>query len=117
MATNSQVLPQDVVFVTGGKTFANLNGDVTRTLENFPTGRWWACFGVAIGALLIWAYSVTNLILRGQGILGLNEPSGWGTDITNFVFWIGIGHAGTLISAILFLFRQKWRTAINRSAE
>src|SRR3989344_1058579 len=53
----------------------------------------------------------------GIGMWGLNQPSGWGNDITNFVFWVGIGHAGTLISAILFLFRQKWRTAINRSAE
>ena len=109
-------LPNEVL-VTGGKTFADINEDVSRPLESFPTARWWACFGVAGFALLIWAFSVTNLVLTGQGILGLNQPSGWGTDITNFVFWIGIGHAGTLISAILFLFRQKWRTGINRSAE
>ncbi len=57
------------------------------------------------------------LLHRGQGIFGLQIPVGWAFDITNFVFWIGIGHAGTLISAILFLLRQKWRTAINRSAE
>ena len=53
----------------------------------------------------------------GIGVWGNNRPVGWAWDITNFVFWIGIGHAGTLISAILFLFRQKWRTSINRSAE
>jgi molybdopterin-containing oxidoreductase family membrane subunit len=56
-------------------------------------------------------------MLNGIGVWGLNNPIGWGWDITNFVFWVGIGHAGTLISAILFLFRQKWRTGINRSAE
>jgi molybdopterin-containing oxidoreductase family membrane subunit len=57
------------------------------------------------------------MFLTGLGVLGLNQPNGWGVFIVNFVFWVGIGHAGTLISAILFLFRQKWRTAINRSAE
>ena len=56
-------------------------------------------------------------ISTGVGVWGLNSPVGWAWDITNFVFWIGIGHAGTLISAILFLLRQKWRTSINRSAE
>jgi molybdopterin-containing oxidoreductase family membrane subunit len=54
---------------------------------------------------------------KGIGVWGLNHPVGWAVDITSFVFWIGIGHAGTLISAILHLFRQRWRTAINRSAE
>jgi molybdopterin-containing oxidoreductase family membrane subunit len=57
------------------------------------------------------------LVARGIGVWGNNSPVGWGWDITNFVWWIGIGHAGTLISAILFLFRQKWRTSINRAAE
>ncbi len=57
------------------------------------------------------------LAVTGIGVWGNNKPIGWAWDITNFVFWIGIGHAGTLISAILFLFRQKWRTSINRSAE
>ena len=109
-------LPQDIL-VTGGKTYADVNDDVSRPLESFPTGRWWACFAMSGVALAVWLWSVSNFVYYGQGVLGLNEPSGWGTDITNFVFWVGIGHAGTLISAILFLFRQKWRTAINRSAE
>src|SRR5271165_668934 len=60
---------------------------------------------------------LTYLVARGIGVWGNNSPVGWAWDITNFVFWIGIGHAGTLISAILFLFRQRWRTSINRSAE
>ena len=66
---------------------------------------------VLLGAML------TYLVSTGIGVWGNNKPIGWAWDITNFVFWIGIGHAGTLISAILFLFRQKWRTSINRSAE
>ena len=105
------------VLVTGGKTYADVNEDISRPLENFPTGKWWACFLTALSCLVIWAFSVGSFVLRGQGVLGINQPNGWGTDITNFVFWVGIGHAGTLISAVLFLFRQKWRTAINRSAE
>lgn len=66
--------------------------------------------------LLVLAGMITYLIGNGIGVWGLNNPVGWAFDITNFVFWVGIGHAGTLISAILFLFRQKWRTSINRSA-
>ena len=61
--------------------------------------------------------TVTYLLFKGIGIWGINVPVGWGFDIINFVWWIGIGHAGTLISAILLLFRQKWRTSINRFAE
>jgi len=60
---------------------------------------------------------VTYLFAKGIGVWGLNNSVGWAFDITNFVFWVGIGHAGTLISAILLLFRQQWRTSINRSAE
>jgi Ni/Fe-hydrogenase subunit HybB-like protein len=107
----------EALLVTGGKTMADITDDVSRPVESFPTKKWWVCFGAAGFGLLIWLWSVGNFVYYGQGMLGLNQPSGWGTDITNFVFWVGIGHAGTLISAILFLFRQKWRTAINRSAE
>ena len=67
--------------------------------------------------LSVGAVAVTYQIETGIGTWGLNNTVGWAFDITNFVFWIGIGHAGTLISAILFLFRQKWRTSVNRSAE
>ncbi len=105
------------LLVKGGKTMGDISDDVCRPVESFPTLKWWVCFGTAGFALLVWLWSVGNFVYYGQGMLGLNQPSGWGTDITNFVFWVGIGHAGTLISAILFLFRQKWRTAINRSAE
>jgi molybdopterin-containing oxidoreductase family membrane subunit len=78
---------------------------------------WWACFALAVAALLNLVAMIGYLFAQGIGIWGLNNSVGWAFDITNFVFWVGIGHAGTLISAILLLFRQKWRTSINRSAE
>ena len=82
-----------------------------------PTGLWWTAFGVSLRALLLGIVAVWYQIATGIGTWGLNRTVGWAFDITNFVFWVGIGHAGTLISAVLFLFRQKWRTAVNRSAE
>ena len=69
------------------------------------------------GLTLVLFAMLGYLVFTGIGVWGNNQPVGWAWDITNFVFWIGIGHAGTLISAILFLFRQKWRTSINRFAE
>lgn len=82
-----------------------------------PNGWWWVGFAIALSMLGVGAVTITRLLMKGQGIFGISHPVGWAFDITNFVFWIGIGHAGTLISAILFLMRQYWRTAINRSAE
>jgi molybdopterin-containing oxidoreductase family membrane subunit len=81
-----------------------------------PIG-WWFVFLPALALLGLLGIAVSWLFWEGIGVWGLNIPVGWAWDITNFVFWVGIGHAGTLISAILFLFRQRWRTSINRSAE
>ncbi len=78
---------------------------------------WWAFLLAALGMLSCFGVATAWLVWEGVGVWGLNNPVGWAWDITNFVFWVGIGHAGTLISAILFLFRQKWRTSINRFAE
>ncbi|MBI5775114.1 MAG: polysulfide reductase NrfD, partial [Verrucomicrobia bacterium] len=78
---------------------------------------WWPAFVVSASVMTMMFCCIAYLISTGVGVWGLNQPVGWAWDITNFVFWIGIGHAGTLISAILFLLRQKWRTSINRSAE
>lgn len=103
--------------VIPARTYADVNDQVCAPLETFPTKKWGVCFGLAVFTLLLGSALATDMFRRGLGVLGLNHPVGWGVFITNFVFWIGIGHAGTLISAILFLFRQKWRTAINRSAE
>jgi Ni/Fe-hydrogenase subunit HybB-like protein len=81
-----------------------------------PIG-WWLFFIPSLALLGLLGVAVSWLFWEGIGIWGLNVPVGWAWDITNFVFWVGIGHAGTLISAILFLFRQTWRTSINRAAE
>jgi molybdopterin-containing oxidoreductase family membrane subunit len=119
MATTNNDLEKPLVpvYVTGGRTFAELSEDVSRPLETFPTTKWWVCFIAAILAFAVGATLLLQTFKNGVGLWGLNQPVGWGDDVTTFVFWVGIGHAGTLISAILFLFRQKWRTAINRSAE
>lgn len=78
---------------------------------------WFIGFALGFVLLMLLLYAVSVLFLRGVGIWGINQPVGWGYDIVNLVWWIGIGHAGTLISAILLLFRQGWRTSINRFAE
>ena len=78
---------------------------------------WWPAFIVSVGGMLSMFSLIAYLVSTGVGVWGLNHPAAWAWDITNFVFWIGIGHAGTLISAVLFLLRQKWRTSVNRAAE
>jgi len=78
---------------------------------------WYIAFVPSLGLLGLLGAMIAWLFWKGVGVWGLNNPVGWAFDITNFVFWVGIGHAGTLISAILFLFRQRWRTSINRAAE
>jgi len=103
--------------IEGRKTLGDVTEDVARPLEQGATGLWWAAFLTAVTVLLVGVVAVSYQIAVGIGTWGLNRTVGWGFDITNFVFWVGIGHAGTLISAILFLFRQRWRTSINRSAE
>ncbi len=78
---------------------------------------WYVVFGLTSSITGMLLLMIAYLFWNGTGVWGLNNPVGWGWAIVNFVFWVGIGHAGTLISAILFLFRQKWRTSINRAAE
>ncbi|REJ88177.1 MAG: hydrogenase [Planctomycetota bacterium] len=86
-------------------------------LTEGPPRGWWAGFLVSFLLVMLLLVSVGWLFAKGVGIWGINQPVGWGFAIVNFVWWIGIGHAGTLISAILLLFRQEWRTSINRFAE
>lgn len=118
MSSTTEILHfEPETLVTGGKKYHDVNEDVARPTESFPTWRWWAAFLIAIAVFSVGAVIAANMFMEGLGVLALNQPNGWGTFIVTFVFWVGIGHAGTLISAILFLFRQKWRTAINRSAE
>ena len=94
-----------------------LDDDVFAPLESFPTRRWWAALSVSLAMLGIYVACVVITVVEGIGTWGNNQPVGWAFGITNFVFWVGIGHAGTLISAILYLFRQRWRTSIARFAE
>jgi molybdopterin-containing oxidoreductase family membrane subunit len=103
--------------VTGKKKYTDVDQDICLHTEQFPTRLWWIAFAVALSFFGLLVFSLITLFYVGMGIVGPNSPVGWGTFIVNFVFWIGIGHAGTLISAVLFLFRQRWRTGINRAAE
>lgn len=86
-------------------------------VENRQPFIWWVLFVPAVMLFLCLVFSLVYLVSTGVGVWGMNQPVAWGWDIVNFVFWIGIGHAGTLISAILFLTRQKWRTSVNRASE
>src|SRR5687768_18108383 len=97
--------------------FHSITEAVAEPVERPTPIGWWFFFIPSVALLGLLGVAVSWLFWEGIGIWGLNVPVGWSWDITNFVFWVGIGHAGTLISAILFLFRQKWRTSINRSAE
>ena len=103
--------------ITGGKTVHDVTEDICRQVEGKPTISWFLAFGAAVSALGIGFIAVAATLWEGIGMWGLNKTAGWAWDITNFVWWVGIGHAGTLISAVLLLFRQKWRMAINRAAE
>jgi len=103
--------------VTGGKTYHDITHDVSRQVEGKPSLAWFLAFLTAAGVLALGSIALIATLWEGIGMWGLNKTIGWAWDITNFVWWVGIGHAGTLISAVLLLFRQKWRTSINRAAE
>lgn len=103
--------------VTGGKTVKDVSHDISRQVEGAPTKLWWMAMAVSLVLLTYGLYCIFMLLWHGIGVWGLNKTVGWAWDITNFVWWVGIGHAGTLISAILLLFRQRWRMSINRAAE
>ncbi|MDP7320070.1 MAG: polysulfide reductase NrfD [Bacteriovoracaceae bacterium] len=99
------------------RTYKQISEDVLDTLEEKPSKGWLLGFSISALFLTIGFFTVAYQVGTGIGTWGLNKTIGWSWDITNFVFWVGIGHAGTLISAVLLIFRQKWRTAINRAAE
>ena len=105
------------LLIEGDQTYATLTEQVSSVVEGKTPRNWYIGFAISLGGTLMMWSLLAYLVLTGIGVWGNNQPVGWAWDITNFVFWIGIGHAGTLISAILFLFRQKWRTSINRAAE
>src|SRR5215212_499966 len=101
-----------------GHTFASVTDHISSIVlrRRMPIG-WMIGMGLSLIGVMILTAAIGKLLLVGVGIWGINHPVGWGMDILNFVWWIGIGHAGTLISAILLLLRQEWRTSINRFAE
>jgi molybdopterin-containing oxidoreductase family membrane subunit len=113
--------PSDQVFstpVAPWYTPTMVTEKISSIVLNLATPRWWWIGFILAGALLmLLLYTISLLVVVGTGIWGINAPVGWGVAIINLVFWIGIGHAGTLISAILVLFRQNWRTALSRFAE
>lgn len=116
MSKKYEYVPEQPL-VQGNHTFSSVTSLIGDIVEK-PTPMWWyIAFGVSNMLLAMLLGMIAYLVWEGTGIWGLNNPVGWGWAIINFVWWVGIGHAGTLISAILFLFRQGWRTAINRFAE
>ena len=110
--------PEQRPVIEPGHTYGSITDKISAIVmtRRTPLG-WFVGFAIAFSLLMVLLISVTYLLVKGTGIWGLNVPVGWGFAIINFVWWIGIGHAGTLISAILLLLRQEWRTSINRFAE
>ena len=103
--------------VDGKKDLHQVTEDIVRPIEGKPGTLWYVGLCISIALLAFGVFSVFWEVYWGIGVWGLNKTVGWGWAITNFVWWVGIGHAGTLISAILLLFRQGWRTGVNRAAE
>ncbi len=108
---------QEFSVIEGKPALRSIDEVIAKPLESKPDKKYYIALSVTVTMLLIGAVALAFSFFYGTGLWGNNNPVGWGFPIVNFVFWIGIGHAGTLISAILFLFRQKWRTGIARFAE
>jgi len=119
MATDTNSLLEHPPLVLGDQDFASVTESVCKVVDGGqkPPRVWYVAFSLAVVSLITLFGLIGYLVWVGVGVWGNNMPVAWGWPIVNFVFWVGIGHAGTLISAILFLFRQKWRTGINRFAE
>jgi molybdopterin-containing oxidoreductase family membrane subunit len=111
-------LPREQPLIGAGHTLRTVTDKISYIVlqRKTPLG-WWIGFGITGAMTAMLVVSITKLVFSGIGVWGVNQPVGWGFAIINFVWWIGIGHAGTLISAILLLLRQTWRTSINRFAE
>src|SRR5689334_2930839 len=114
--TETTISPPSVI--GAGQTFASVTDKISSIAlaRRTPIG-WFIGAGISFLLAMLMLYTIGYLVLKGIGIWGTNIPVGWAFPIINFVWWIGIGHAGTLISAILLLLRQEWRTSINRFAE
>src|SRR5476651_788470 len=117
MASHNESIIREPLITGKDITYAKITDDILRPVENMPGKAWWIGFTISSIAACLWVFAVSWTFWYGIGSWGLNKTVGWAWDITGFVWWVGIGHAGTLISAVLLLFRQKWRNSINRSAE
>src|SRR6202140_1139280 len=120
MATNTQIPVADrrVQVIAPGQTFSTITDKISDIVLKRPVSLGWIFgFLIVFSMMNMLMVALGYLFLKGTGIWGINIPVGWGFAIVNFVWWIGIGHAGTLISAILALLRQTWRNSINRFAE
>ncbi len=119
-ARNPQNIERVEPLLHEGESYGSINEKLSSIVlappQKTPIG-WLVGFGIAFLIAMVMIYSIIDLLARGVGVWGINVPVGWAFDIINFVWWIGIGHAGTLISAILLLFAQDWRNSINRFAE
>src|ERR1035438_10435236 len=116
LQVKDQPAPEKII--APGYTFGTVTDQIATVVLTRKTPVFWmVSFGVGLVLLLLFLLSVGVLLVKGTGIWGLRAPVMWGFAITNFVWWIGIGHAGTLISAILLLLNQGWRNSINRFAE
>ena len=116
MSQNNSPHTEDIL-LQGAKSYLSVSDDISAIVEAKTSRTRWLCMGMSLAFLAWGGYCMYLTLTEGIGVWGLNKTVGWAWDITNFVWWVGIGHAGTLISAVLLLFRQKWRLAINRSAE
>src|SRR4051794_39717720 len=109
---------EQVPVLEPGHTYGTVTDQISSIVLTRPyTWKWFLGFGLAFNLFMMLVIAVPYLLARGVGIWGINRPVMWGFAIVNFVWWVGIGHAGTLISAILLLLKQDWRTSINRFAE
>ncbi|KAB2847457.1 MAG: hydrogenase, partial [Ignavibacterium sp.] len=103
---------QEAPLIAGRLKLAQIEELIAKPMDTRPDRKYYIALSISVTALLIGAVSLGLTFYYGIGLWGNNQPVGWAFEIVNFVFWVGIGHAGTLISAILFLLRQKWRTGI-----
>jgi Ni/Fe-hydrogenase subunit HybB-like protein len=117
MASHNESIIREPLLTGKDITYAKITNDILYPVENKPNKAWWIGFTVASLGSLLWVFAISWTFWFGLGAWGLNKTVGWAWDITGFVWWVGIGHAGTLISAVLLIFRQNWRNSINRSAE
>ena len=102
---SEQVATLRAPLIAGGKSIGQVTDDVCAPMEGQPSALWWGAFAVSFAVLLVGVAAVSYQVATGIGTWGLNRTVGWAFDITNFVFWVGIGNAGTLISAVLLLMR------------